>query len=99
MRTLTDAERIASVREALEAACGDWHAITPILSVQADLNWLLERAASPPPPDLDRLREVAEEVDSAWYDEGDHIEYHPELAERLLALRAALSPATEEPRE
>jgi hypothetical protein len=40
-----------------------------------------------PPPDA--LRE-AEAVDTAWHDEGDHIEYHAELPERLLALRAAL---------
>jgi hypothetical protein len=43
-RTLTDAERIVSIREVIEAACGDWHEATALWSVQADINWLLERA-------------------------------------------------------
>ena len=30
---------------------------------------------------------AVEEVDNAWHDEGDHIEYHEELAERLITLR------------
>lgn len=48
-RTLTDAERIVSIREAIEAARGDWHEATTLLSVCADLHWLLARAESPSP--------------------------------------------------
>jgi hypothetical protein len=51
-RTPTDAERLASIREALTAAHGDWHELTNLWSIQADLSWLLanaERAPSTPP--------------------------------------------------
>lgn len=41
-RGTTDAERIAGLREAIAAANGDWHEATALLSVQTDLNWLLE---------------------------------------------------------
>jgi hypothetical protein len=43
-RALTDSERIASIREVIEAARGDWHEATSLLSVCADLHWLLNRA-------------------------------------------------------
>ncbi len=45
-RTLTDAERIASIREVIQAANGDWHEATALWSIGADLNWLLDRAAA-----------------------------------------------------
>lgn len=42
-RTLTDAERIVSIREVIEAARGNWHEATALLSVGSDLHWLLAR--------------------------------------------------------
>jgi hypothetical protein len=45
-RTLTDAERIVSIREVIEAARGDWHEATALYSIGADLNWLLDLAAN-----------------------------------------------------
>jgi hypothetical protein len=44
-----------------------------------------------PRTDEERLRAAAEDVDAAWNDEGDHLLYHDELPESLLALRAALA--------
>lgn len=40
----TDTERITGLREAIEAANGDWHQVTALWSVQADLDWMLSRA-------------------------------------------------------
>jgi len=46
-RRLSDADRIAGLREVIEAANGDWHEATNLWSVCADLDWLLAAAALP----------------------------------------------------
>lgn len=40
----TDVERLASIREAITAANGDWHMLTNLWSIEADLHWLLVQA-------------------------------------------------------
>ena len=62
-RVLTDAERIVSIREVIEAARGDWHEATALYSVGADLNWLLDKVAAratPSEPTLDAAWKAAE---------------------------------------
>jgi|GEM_PF-3685087 len=44
MKTVANAERIASIQEVIYAAHGDWHEATALWSVQKDIGWLLRVA-------------------------------------------------------
>jgi hypothetical protein len=83
-RTLTDEHRIAMIREALDAARGDWHEVTNLWSVCADLDWLLERAtfvreaaASPEPVDGLPERVVVGANGAYWRDFWTHYSMCP----------------------
>lgn len=88
MKRLTDTERVASLREALEAANGDWHEATRLQSVCADLNWLLASEATASPGD-ERLREAVLRYHREWLafanGETDDIERQTEARDAMFA--------------
>ncbi len=70
---VTTAKRLASLREAIEAANGDWHEATALWSVQNDVQWLLDNAeaagtppVAEPPLDATSRRTLIDAVYDVW---------------------------------
>ena len=51
-RPTDDPTRLAGIREALTAACGDWQELTALYSILDDLDWLLALAEAKRDEDL-----------------------------------------------